>query len=160
MEQHQQKAALVLKYAKRRFDGGNEAELIRVIERQQDIDQLNKLFQHPESANGMSFGFTAPLNAAATAPEVQQQDAQQKAHRTRYSKLGDILVRGPLQICIGLVGILTAGLAIVTFRRQGNTLMLQQSQLVFGECVKSLHKGCWDTLTSPVKVLKAVFTKA
>jgi hypothetical protein len=159
MEQHQQKAALVLKYAKRRFDGGNEAELIRVIERQQDIDQLNKLYQHSEPANGMSFSFTAPMNLAS-APEVQQQDAQQKARNTRYSKLGDILVRGPLQICIGLVGILTAGLAIMTFSRQGNEAMLQQSHLVFGECVKSLRKGCWDTLVSPVKVVKAIVTKA
>jgi hypothetical protein len=159
MEQGQQKAAVVLKYAKRRFDGGNEMDLINVIERQQDVDQLNKLYQ-PRSVEGKHASFTAPLSLMPNAVVAQPAVEQDKTARVRYSKLGEIALRGPLQICIGLVGILTAGLAIMTFRRHRNDVMLAQSRLVLNECLKSLRKGCWDTLVSPVKVLKTILTKA
>jgi hypothetical protein len=159
MEQRQQKSTLVLKYAKRRFDGGNEAELIRVIERQQDIAQLNKLYQNPESTDGLNFNFPSPFNLAPQ-PVAPQQEAPKKAVHPVRSKVWETILRGPLHICIGVVGVLTASLAIVTFRRQGNDLMVEQSRMVFNECVKSLRKGCWDTLTTPVRVVKVLFSKA
>lgn len=161
MEQRQRKSSLVLKYAKRRFDGGNEADLINVIERQQDIEQLNKLYRHSGSAESMNFNFSAPLTLTQEPAAVPQPVVEQsKPSTVRHSKLGEIALRGPLQICIGLVGILTAGLAIVTFSRHKNDAMLEQSRVVLGECVKSLRKGCWDTVATPIKVLQAILTKA
>jgi hypothetical protein len=155
MEQRQQKSALVLKYAKRRFDGGNEAELIRAIE----TANMNKLYNPQGSAmNPISQGFTAPLNLtphpAAVAPT-----AAQPAKATRQSRMLEALLRGPLQVCIGVVGMLTASLAIVTFKRANNQHLLQQSWVVFHDCRKTLVKGFTDCLTTPARVLQAGLKK-
>ena len=158
MEQRQQKSTLVLKYAKRRFDGGNEADLIRVIEHQKDIAQLNKLYQ-PEAAGGMNIDLSSQLNLEpCAAPKPQA--ASGKASSNKRTKLWEAVLLGPLHVCIGVVGMLTASLAIVTFRRQNNKLMQEQSQIVFNECAKSFKKGCLNTLTTPVRVLKVLFSKA
>lgn len=150
MEQRQQKPALILKYAKRRFDGGSEIELIRSIE----VAQMNKLFNNPHGNTPNSF--SAPLalaqNPMATQPQ-QPQPAPVK--RTRKSRMLEAAIRGPLQLCIGVVGMLTAGLAIVTFRRADNEAMLKQSWQVFHDCRKTLQKGVLDCLNTPVRVIQA-----
>ena len=157
MEQHQEKTTLILKYAKRRFDGGNEAELIRAIERQQDVAQLNKLFGDNNGPGNVSVGINVPLNL--TPQQSAQQPVGPKQEFGKRAKVRDAVIRGPLQVCIALVGLLTAGLAIMTFRKQQNSPMLEQSRVVFADCRKTLRKGLWDTVTTPVRVLKIVITK-
>lgn len=159
MEQRQQKSALVLKYAKRRFDGGNEVDLIRAIERQQDVSQLNKVYQHGTNET-VNPGFSAPMNLSLVTPvAVNKTEVAQKPVSNQNRKVWETVIKGPLQICIGLVGILTAGLAIWTFRRFNNQPMLEQSKVVFADCVKTLGKGLLDTAVSPVRVLKALVSK-
>lgn len=157
MEQRQQKSAIVLKYAKRRFDGGNECDLIRAIERQQDVEQLNRAYSG--AFTNMKTGFTAPLNLAPQPAAAVPPTAEAPVKQGKRSKVMETLIRGPLQVCIGLVGMLTAGLAIVTFRRCHNEMMLQQSRAVFNDCVKAFRKGIWETCTSPVQVLKVALSK-
>jgi hypothetical protein len=69
-------------------------------------------------------------------------------------------MRGPLQLCIGVVGMLTAVLAIVTFRRANNQPMLDQSLIVFKDCRQTFFKGFLDCFTTPVRVVKAGLKKA
>lgn len=158
MEQHQQKSAIILKYAKRRFDGGNECDLIRSIERQQDVEQLNRAYGGSGAFSNANTGFVAPLNLAPHAAPAPAKAAA-PVKKDKRTQLLEAAVRGPLQICIGVVGMLTAGLAIVTFRRTQNEAMLQQSNQVFSECLKALQKGVWESFTTPVRVLKVLFTK-
>ncbi len=154
MEQRQQKSALVLKYAKRRFDGGNEAELIRAIE----TANMNKLYNPQGNAmSPISQGFTAPLNLTPHPAAVQT--AAKPAQVTRQSRILEAVIRGPLQICIGVVGMLTASLAIVTFKRANNQQLVQQSWVVFHDCRKTLLKGFTDCLTTPARVLQAGLKK-
>lgn len=155
MEQRQQKSALVLKYAKRRFDGGNEAELIRAIE----TANMNKLYNPQGNVmSPVSHGFTAPLNLTPH-PAAAAQPAVKPAQATRQSRILEALIRGPLQICIGVVGMLTASLAIVTFKRARNQHLVQQSWVVFHDCRKTLVKGFTDCLTTPARVLQAGLKK-
>ncbi|WP_373532193.1 hypothetical protein [Vampirovibrio sp.] len=150
MEQRQQKPALTLKYAKRRFDGGNEAELIRAIE----VSQMNKLYNHAQMGTEPAHNtFSAPLNLSPN-PGVQAQKPQ-VSKRTRQSRMVEAAITGPLQLCIGVVGMLTATLAIITFRRADNQPMLDQSWIVFRDCRKTLIKGIKDCLTTPIRVVKA-----
>ena len=158
MEQHQQKSAIILKYAKRRFDGGNECDLIRSIERQQDVEQLNRAYGASGAFSNANTGFVAPLNLAPQAAPAPAQPAE-PTKRDKRTQVLEAVVRGPLQVCIGVVGMLTAGLAIVTFRRTNNEAMLQQSNLVFADCLKAFRKGVWESFTTPVRVLKVLFSK-
>jgi hypothetical protein len=58
------------------------------------------------------------------------------------------------------VGMMTAGLAIFTFHRLNNQPLLKQSKGVFADCWKTFGKGVLDTITTPVRVLKAATAKA
>ena len=155
MEKRQQKTAIVLKYAKRRFDGGQEADLIRAIERQNTTEQLNRIYGNNNEAAPVTAGEATPLTTTAAAQLENQPGAAPHA-----SKLWEVVILGPLQVAIGAVGMLTAALAIVTFRRAQNEVMLQQGQLIFHDCLKTFRKGLLDTLTTPVRLLKVLRTKA
>lgn len=152
MEQHQQKPALVLKYAKRRFDGGSEIDLIRSIE----VAQMNKLYSGPQTSVNPSF--SEPLNLAA-APVAAPQPQPQAIQRTRQSRMLEAAMRGPLQICIGVVGMLTASLAVITFKQAKNKPMQEQSWALFHDCRKGLQKGLVDCLTTPTRVVQAGLKK-
>jgi hypothetical protein len=151
MEKRQQKTAMILKYAKRRFDGGQEVDLIRAIERQNQTDQLGRMYGQPQDLHAVTSSVSVPL-----APAAAVQLENQPAAGPKPSKVWEAVIMGPLQIAIGMVGMLTAGLAIVTFRRVQNEVMLQQGQLIFRDCAQTFRKGLWDTLTTPVRVVKAI----
>lgn len=152
MEQRQQKPSVTLKYAKRRFDGGSEIDLIRTIE----VAQMHKMYG-PEQTQPQNF--SAPLNLAPG--QAQNQTAQaQPIVRSRRTRMTEAAIRGPLQICIGIVGMLTAGLAVVTFHKTNNQVLLAQSWTVFHDCRKALGKGLLDCLTTPARVWKASHVKA
>lgn len=153
MEQRQQKPALVLKYAKRRFDGGSEIDLIRSIE----VAQMNKLYNNQPI--GVSHNFSAPLNLTA-APVSAPQAQTQTAPRTRQSRMVEAALRGPLQICIGVVGMLTASLAIITFKQAKNQPMQDQSWALFQDCRKGFQKGLIDCFTTPARVVQAGLKKS
>ena len=96
MEQNTQKSSIILKYAKRRYDGGPEIETIRSIEHQQVVSYLNKIRQEQAAENP----------ATTTETQVNKPTAPQtEAQANRKSKMLHALVIGPVQVCIGLVEI-------------------------------------------------------
>lgn len=156
MEKRQQKTALTLKYAKRRFDGGQEIDLIRAIERQNHTDQLNRMYGEPQqgASNNVHTGVSVPLTPVH-AVELENMPAP----GPQPSAIWQAVIMGPLQVAIGAVGVLTACLALVTFRRVQNEVMVQQSRLILHDCAKTFRKGLWDTLTTPARVYKASLKK-
>lgn len=156
MEQRQQKSSMVLKYNKRRFDGGTEIEMIRTIERRNAIAQLERL-----SAQ------TATSNPITEQPIISEQPVlqppaphEEPAPVPRKSRVLEATILGPMELSVGIVGIMTATLAIYTFHRLNNQPLLKQSQGVLRDCVKTFNKGIVDTLTTPVRVVKAAAAKA
>ena len=156
MEQHKQHSSLILKYAKRRYDGGSEIELIRTIERKQMINHLNKL----QSENsGLQAPGESPVKPEPAPEQVVTQISKEEVATARKNKALQALVLGPVQLCVGTVGIMTALLAIVTFKRLNNETLLQQGQTLLADCLKTFNKGLLDTVTTPVRVLKAATAK-
>jgi hypothetical protein len=154
MEQRKQKPALVLKYGKRRYDGGPEVEAIRAIERQQAVAQMSHLQnrqRHLEPVQIQVESAPEPVTLPQPAPVAQAAPAT----GSRKNRILEALLLGPMELCIGAVGIMTATLAIITFRRLNNAELLEQSRAVFRDCVKTFRKGLLDTLTTPVRALKA-----
>lgn len=128
--QHQarKEAQLTLKYDKRRYDGGNEIELIRLIEAKQALQEAKRL---------------------------EKQEAPKVVNRKKT--IWEAALLGPMEIAIGLVGILTSGLAIATFKQQGKLPLVEQSQLVMKDCVYTLVKGMWHLITTPVQMARAAW---
>lgn len=159
MEKRQEKSALVLKYGKRRYDGGNEIELIRAIERQKAMKQLNDL--QKEHLVEVQADIAKQTEAATP---IQQDSASASPLQTASStsdppiinkKLMEAFLLGPMELCIGSVGMLTATLGVIAFKHMQNEQLLAQSQVVFNDCWKTFKKGLLDSLTTPVRVFKA-----
>ena len=140
-KRHQQKANLVLKYVKRRYDGGGEADLIRSIERQNQNEQLNRMY------NG------TPVQHAASVPTPQEVVAP--VEDLKFSPVTEAILMGPLQVAVGSVGMLTAALAVLTFHQAKNEVMVQQAKQIFNDCMGTFYKGIRDTLAMPVRIFKA-----
>jgi hypothetical protein len=155
MEHQQKQSVLVLKYDKRRFDGGMEIDQIRHIERRQSIAQMERMTQpHSLLETSMQTVEAPPTdNAPVQAPAEAQ--TQKRTH-----KVLDACIVGPLAICIGVVGILTACLAILMFTKMDNQPLLAQARTIMNDCVKSLKKGIVDTLTTPIRVFALITTRA
>lgn len=172
MERKQnQKSSIILKYNKRRFDGGSEIEQIRQIEYKQTVAQLDKLYgqQNEQQANlrtnTLSNSAAAPNLAPALPPaqplvepvtelnELPAPKSESKLDK-RSQKLLEVWILGPMELCVGVVGMLTSLLAIFTFTRMQNEALVKQSKGVFKDCLKTFNKGLLDTVTAPVKALK------
>lgn len=169
MEQNTQKSSMILKYAKRRYDGGPEIELIRSIERKQVIAYLNKIHNQESAPVQAEIQQETAESLAPVIDKIEPQAVEPQAEvpvesvaagkeavkAARKSKVLHALVLGPVEICIGLVGLMTAALAIFTFRKVNNPQLLKQGQTLLADCGQTLQKGIWDTFTTPVRVLKA-----
>lgn len=181
MERKQQKSSIILKYNKRRFDGGSEVEQIRQIEYKQAVAQLDKLYNGQPQLDGTS-ALAPRLSAPAAAPSlnpvlpVSQPVAEplpelnelnpvneltapplpeETRHQKRLKRVQEALLMGPLELCVGMVGMLTALLALLTFSRMKNEKLVGQSKAIFKDCLKTFNKGLLDTVAAPVKALKA-----
>jgi len=146
---HQQRANLVLKYVKRRYDGGGEADLIRSIERQTQNEQLNRMYQGAPVQQAASAASVPVAQGASIDPEAIQ------AEDLKLSPVTEAILMGPLQLSVGSVGMLTAALAILTFRQAKNDVMVQQAKQVFNDCMITFNKGLRDTLAMPIRLFKA-----
>lgn len=125
--QHQteKKAQVVLQYSKRRYDGGSEIELIKLIEARQ---------------------------AMKTARELDKQAKPKSISRGK--RVLEAILIGPMEIAIGMVGMMTTTLAIATFAHQQKSNLVEQSKAVFKECAYTLWKGLWHTLIAPARAVK------
>ncbi|MBX2861846.1 MAG: hypothetical protein KTR14_11480 [Vampirovibrio sp.] len=133
---------VVLKYDKRRYDGGSEVELIEYLEAQNAVAQLNN-----------------PELRQYELKELQQQAAAASAAKSRWQKIAEALAIGPMELAVGTVGIFTSLLAIATFRWFNNHTMADQSKQVLRDCWKTLGQGCIHLATGPVKAIKILLTR-
>lgn len=172
MEKQQNQAGMVLQYDKRRYDGGPEIEQIRLIETQQAILQqaalrAQQMGQWPTAIpavapDGMPVvdspppvlaPMPAPVGASATA------QAPAKKPTSRGRKIQEALLFGPFSLCVGVVGILTALLALAVAQRMRNPALLEQGRMVLRECGRTVRKGLLDTVNIPARVFKAAMTR-
>jgi hypothetical protein len=156
--QKQIQPGLVLQYDKRRFDGGPEIEQIRLIEQQQEL-----LRQQQYAATLGGYATPPGLPNVATArppiapPEAPAQEAVAPivdSTDARTRRVQDILLTGPLSICVGFVGIFTSALALLVAARMRNPALQAQGKTVMSECTRSVRKGFIDTATIPWQLLK------
>ncbi|MGE0201648.1 MAG: hypothetical protein AB7P76_11855 [Candidatus Melainabacteria bacterium] len=140
--------AMVLKFSKRRYDGGSEMELIQELDSARRIIQPRKAFAEPRAQE------SAVAGSMPVMPDAKAATGKKPAPRTQ--KILQALLMGPLQMTIALVGLLTTGLALVTCIYYRNESLAAQSRLVYRECLKTLMKGLTDTFIGPGKALQAV----
>ncbi len=155
---------LATELTERRFDGGTEVELIAQIEAKQR--QQSQTTQ-PRAVKPR----TRKATAAVTQPKQQQAKSLQgraveasagiplegraeKPNRIKYAV--DTLMVGPLQIAVGLVGMLTSALAMASFRKAGDEGLQAQSKAIFKDCGLTLLIGLYYTLVSPIRCLKTL----
>lgn len=145
---------IVLKFPKRRYDGGTEIALIQAIERKREAAQFADIqarylkeaqARHPNLKR-------QPAPESAKTGRVNPKNAPKPDRKNRVLQA---IIMGPLEICVGLAGILTVGLAVFAFHQFKNPAMLTQSKTVFRDCVKTLGKGCKDTMLMPGRALQA-----
>jgi threonine dehydrogenase-like Zn-dependent dehydrogenase len=141
----QQNHCLNLNAVKRRYDGDYAETLVDNAEQYLKAMEQSMLATKPVAI--------VPGNTQQ-ASSIQQVVTQKPL---------DCIIKGPLQICIGLVGMLTASLAIFTFKQAKQDALVQQSKYVFSESFKSVIKGIKDCLKSPYvlacTVVKRLITK-
>ena len=161
---------IVLKFKKRRFDGGSEVALIKAFERQEARAQQSRLLirTEPLSISPLSIpkdgGFAenrskepceGPCESEIT--EVIKPEKEPVLSKNPYI---EALCLGPLELCVGLLGIMTATLGIVTFGHLKNQDLAQQSRDVLQDCFKTIGKGMADTLAGPGKAVNLVFGRS
>jgi len=161
MEKNNQKQiqpGLVLQYDKRRYDGGPEVEQIRLIEQQQELLRQQ---QYAATLGGYATPPTVASAANALRPPVAPTEAPLQAvepaicnEEVRTRRVQDILLTGPLSICVGFVGIFTSALALLVAARMKNPALQAQGRTVMSECTRSVRKGFIDTATIPWQLLK------
>lgn len=93
-----------------------------------------------------------------TSPLKQQDTSTQVMHPlVRHDRLKDVFMQGPLQMSIGLTGVLTSLLALCAMnlcaRPEG---IRHQAHQLFQDCTRVFWKGLWNTLLLPASTMKAV----
>lgn len=151
---------LVLECHTRRFDGGTEGELIRQIEERQRRQAIlsggsgGRMTQPPASSRMTIRSQEAPSAEGITAIPLDNRLENGRPKRLRAAF--DCLIVGPLQIAVGIVGILTAVLALAAFIKNKDEALTAQSHHILKECVITLARGVLETALSPLKVLKVL----
>lgn len=166
MEKQEKQASLVLKYAKRRFDGGSEIDQIRFIERHNAIAKLEKMAQLSETESPVSF--TLPILEAPSAAEAVESlqaetpevsapvEAPVEAPISRLTKIRNLCIAAPLAIAVGAIGAVTALLAIVVFQQANNLPLVEQARGILRDCRQTIKKGVLDTVSLPVRALQVL----
>lgn len=121
---------VVLRFNKRRYDGGSEIKLIQYLEEKQRLHLTDST--------------KAPIKPIPC----------KKSASPRMKRCLSALMMGPMEIAVGAVGILTAILAISTFRTSGNHQMLEQSHAIFKDCLKALLQGFGTSFVGMGKAMK------
>jgi hypothetical protein len=99
------------------------------------------------------------VNKNALNKVVQNQQNASKTVRptVRQERLKDVFMQGPLQMGIGLTGLLTSLLALCAMnlcaRPEG---IRQQARQLLQDCTRVFWKGLWNTVLLPASTMKAV----
>lgn len=157
-EKQTKKSTIVLKFKKRRYDGGTEIELIQNIERQkaaQFADMKKKQAEelmHKIEATADQPGVIAQA-PVASASEPVIAPLEPEVPRSKGRRVMEAFALGPLEMLVGSLGIVTAGFAILTFRYMNNKTLEQQSTAVLEDCWKAIGRGLAHALTAPGRAL-------
>jgi hypothetical protein len=153
--QHQteQQGPVVLQYTKRRYDGGTEIELIKYIEAKKSLKAIeDKVLAEMDLEQTMDHDDEPMPMADVSAPE-----AVTEAHRK--TKILEALLLGPMELAVGMVGMLTTVLAIAAFRYQKKQPLVEQSKAVFKECWTTFLQGSIHVWTGPFRALKVALSR-
>ena len=139
-------------------------KLPRMSSRVQDnvYDMDEALERNMATENLMEYFPYARVNKeavkAAAKKVIQRQESTQEPNTLlRQDRLKDVFMQGPLQMGIGLTGLLTSLLALCAMnlcaRPEG---IRQQARQLFRDCTKVFWKGVWNTVLLPSSTIKAV----
>lgn len=168
----------VLKFPKRRYDGGTEIALIEAIEKKKKATSEASRFSEIKAMemktlqeqNKKAWAKTASrtehkisedksegVNKQSVPVTATQSEPIAQVKATKKQKIFQALIMGPLELCVGMVGVITSLLAIMTFKYFNNEPMETQSKQVLEDCFKTINKGILDTVSMPNYLVKAMF---
>lgn len=148
---------LALRFEKRRFDGGNELELIQQIEAQ----QARQLAQAGLVSNEQAALMVSRRPQQRVVQRIQPAGPAQASfqHRTKSAAAWEALIVGPLEIAVGAVGMLTSVIAMATFFNSKNAVLAQQSKQIMRDCSITFVRGFINSALMPVRLVKIAITK-
>jgi hypothetical protein len=139
---HQSSAEpIILNYKQRRYDGGPEMELIAYLESQ------HKQLEITEA------GSMGTLLEDILDDEEAQLFA---APMSRWRQMGEVLCIGPLELFVGILGMVTTGIAATVFSVFMNPTLSQQSRSVYTDCWETVKQGAVHMATAPLNLVRLV----
>ena len=126
---------IILSYKRRRYDGGPEVELIAYLEAQHQQQQLT---------------------GTTLLEDLLYETEDAPAEKTLWQKMGEVLFIGPLEIFVGVLGMLTTGIAATAFKAFMNPALNAQSRAVFADCWTTFKQGCVHTVKAPIRVFQVL----
>jgi hypothetical protein len=125
---------IILSYKRRRYDGGPEVELIAYLEAQQQ-----------------------QLSGTTLLEDLMgEQDTEPLTEKTLWQKVGEVLFIGPLEIFVGILGMITTGIAATAFKAFMNPALNAQSRAVFADCWATFKQGCVHSVKAPIRVFQVM----
>jgi hypothetical protein len=93
---------------------------------------------------------------------VKLQEVQQKLKHdsSRSRRAWEALLIGPIELCVGAVGMMTTLFAIFAFTQLKNKDMVKQSKTVLKECLHTFIHGIAHSVLGPGRALKAAMMGA
>lgn len=155
-----QRRPVVLKFKKRFYDGEQEAELIKRLERRYqemhfDENGTPKVnAETPASTVDNVRPSLRVVNHSAASPVVAPTAAPAQPSVSKKHLILQALFLGPLEISVAILGVITAGFALVTFACFKNQELNQHSRVVLVECKKAFARGIKNTIAGPGKALQ------
>jgi hypothetical protein len=140
---------VTLKVDRPRFDGGIEIDLNKYFEAKRRATAIlpHAVSAAPEAAEAI-------LDHGLSAPNAPVDEAEEQAPISNYSRIMHILLQGPLEIVVGLAGVLTTILALMTFSACRNQVLVAQSKVLFQDCGRMFVQGWANTLLGPGKAVR------
>jgi hypothetical protein len=126
---------IILSYKRRRYDGGPEMELIAYLEAQHQQKTLS--------------GYSELDELMADYDDMAPTAHHAAKHKSLWQQVGEVLCMGPLEIFVGLLGMITTGIAATTFKTLMNPALTAQSRAVYDDCWDTCKQGLAHTLKAP-----------
>lgn len=157
---------IVLKFKKRFYDGEQEVELIKRLERRYQEMQFdeNATQKTGVAASSTTTGVRPSLRVVnpkdhqeispTAAPAEAVETVAETNAASKKQQILQALFLGPLEISVAILGVITAGFAMITFACFKNQELNQHSQVVLVECRKAFIRGIKNTISGPGKALQ------
>jgi hypothetical protein len=158
------KKAITLSVKKRRFDGGIEKDLIAYIESQQDdgaMAKANNAFTVSDEAEATYNDLAGPVRSTLTETQTAldppaAEPPKDAAAETRYQMV-QALCRGPVEIVVGLLGLVTSVTATAIFGWLKQDTLKDEAQMLRRLSFKTMLVGARHSLYGPLTVPQILF---